>query len=154
MAHVDHAEEIDLKLLLCGGGFGEFDRTGHAEAGVVDEHVDVRLLTQDLSDGSLDHFRLRDVGGDVAEARKAGLPAAELIDGIASAAHGLGGGLADAGRAARDHTYFFTHRSCLLNTSAMMPTASSMSACVCVAIRLVRSRHSCGAAAGGSELLT
>ena len=36
----------------------------------------------------------------------------------------------------------------------MIPTASSMSACVCVAIRLVRSKHSCGAAAGGSDELT
>ena len=35
----------------------------------------------------------------------------------------------------------------------MMPTASSISSVVCVAIRLVRSRHSCGAAAGGSEVL-
>ena len=38
--------------------------------------------------------------------------------------------------------------------SFMMPTASSISSVVCVAIRLVRSRHSCGAAAGGRDELT
>ena len=151
---VDHAEEIDLELLLCGGGLGEFDGAGDAEARVVDEHVDVILLPEDLRDRGVHHFRLRHVGRDMYEARDAGLPAAELIDGVALLAHGLRRAFSDPGGASGDDADFFAHRSCLLRTSAITPTASSISSWVCVAIRLVRSRHSCGAAAGGSELLT
>lgn len=153
MVHAHHAEEVDVKLADGVGGVGEFDRAGDAEARVVDDDVDVILLSEDKIDRGAERIFLRDVGLNVDGAVGAGLAAGQLIDAVARVVHGPHRGEADAGRAAGDDADF-AHRSYLPSTSAMMSTASSISACVCVAIRLVRSRHSCGAAAGGSEELT
>ena len=153
MVHAHHAEEVDVELADGVGGIGELNRTGNAEAGVVDDDVDVILAGEDKIDRGAERFLLRDIGLNVDGAVGAGFAAGQLIDVIPGSVHGLRGGKADAGRTAGDDANL-AHRSYLPRTSAMMSTASSIRAWVCVAIRLVRSRHSCGAAAGGREELT
>ena len=131
----------------------ELHRTGNAEARVIDNDVDMVFPLQDLIDRCRERLLVRDICDDMVQALDPLRAAGQLIDGVALFQHGLRRTLADAGSAARNHTYL-AHRSYLLRTSAIVLTASSISACVCVAIRLVRSRHSCGAAAGGSDELT
>lgn len=149
----DHAKEVHVQLTLRLLGAGEFHRAGDAEADVVDQHVDMVLPLQDLRDCGGERLLLRDVGHDVLHPGHALGPAGKLIDRIAPGEHRLRRAAADAGGPSGDHTYL-AHSAYLLKTSAITPTASSMSACVCVAIRLVRSRHSWGAAAGGRDELT
>ena len=154
--HAHHAEEVHVQLVLRILCFGEFYRAGNAEARVVDQHVDVVFLLQNFLHSCGKRFFLCHVGCDMVHAGRALGSSGKLIDRIALFEHGLRRTKANTGRAAGNDAYLFYrhHRSYPLKTSAMTSTASSISAWVCVAMRLVRSRHSCGAAAGGREELT
>ena len=81
MVDTDHAEEVHVKLLLRLRRIRKLDGAGDAEAGVVDDHVDVPLPVENGPDRGV-HLRfVRDVRLNVCHfGIDARVSAAELID--------------------------------------------------------------------------
>jgi hypothetical protein len=130
----------------------KLDSAGYAEARAADKNVDPPRLGGDAVGSGGQRALVRHVGGDVRHAVQRLITAADLIDPAAGGGQRRGTGAADAGGAAGHERGL--HSSCLRRTWQRMSTASSTSASVWLAMRLHRSRHSCGAQAGGSVELT
>jgi hypothetical protein len=97
---------------------------------------------------------VRYIGLYVDHAFRNAFPAAELKNGTAGIPQRARRAQADSRAAAGDNGYGPAQSSYPASTRSMISAASSARTSVWVAIRLVRNRHSLGAVAGGSELLT